>query len=385
MIFAWAEKWLARRQSREIVGVLFLVVIVGIQFIGPLVGRFTRQYHGEPPITSATLLQIERYLPPGLVASSIADASRGHFTSAALAVGLLGLYTLAALALLSIRLHAHYLGENLGEAAARAPVGTVPLKTVARLGWRMPFVSEASSAVLEKEFRYLSRSGPVLFTIVMPVAILFIFRLGAQQTIEHGSVLDKGSGFAFPIGAAYTLLIVTNLVYNAFGADNVGIQLFFLSPARFREILMGKNLVHSVIVAIDVALVFLVTCFLYQPPSAVIFLATVAAVVFSLFVNLTVGNLLSLYTPKKMDFAVMGRQRASTVTAFASLGVHAGVLGLAAITVLLALASHRLWLAVPIFVVLAVAAVVVYFVVLNRVDKIAINQRESLIAELCRA
>jgi hypothetical protein len=44
-----------------------------------------------------------------------------------------------------------------------------------------------------------------------------------------------------------------------------------------------------------------------------------------------------------------------------------------------------LWLAAPIFLVLAGIAAAVYMVVLRRVDGIAIKQRETLITELCRA
>ena len=94
---------------------------------------------------------------------------------------------------------------------------------------------------------------------------------------------------------------------------------------------------------------------------------------------------MTLYSPKKIDLAAFGRQRASTATAFASLGVQAVTLGLAALVVMMARAAHMLWLAAPIFLVLAGIAAAIYMVVLRRLDGIAIKQRETLIQELCRA
>src|SRR5258708_28848103 len=43
MIFAWIEHWLSRRRSREVLGVLFLLVMVGFHVAGPLLGRYDRK------------------------------------------------------------------------------------------------------------------------------------------------------------------------------------------------------------------------------------------------------------------------------------------------------------------------------------------------------
>ena len=226
----------------------------------------------------------------------------------------------------------------------------------------------------------------MLYTLVMPVVILVIFRFSVGQTRHNGgSFLSRSGELAFPVGAAYAVLILANLLYNSFGADNGGIQLFYLSPARFREILLGKNLAHALVLALEMVLVFVAASFLYQPPTPVLFFATILAVVFGLFTNLIAGNLLSIFTPKKIDIGAFGRQRASTVTAFASLGVQALTIGLATVTVLVARSMHMLWIAIPIFAVLAAIAAAAYALVLSRIDGMAIGQRESLIDALCRS
>jgi ABC-2 type transport system permease protein len=108
-------------------------------------------------------------------------------------------------------------------------------------------------------------------------------------------------------------------------------------------------------------------------------------VAFALLLNLTVGNLLSIYTPKKIDYAAFGKQRASTTTVFASLGIQAAVFGLATVILLIARAYGSIWLAAVIFLILTGLAAIGYALVLDRADSIALERRDSILAELCRA
>ena len=284
---------------------------------------------------------------------------------------------------MNLRLRAQYRGENLSEAVARTAAPGAQHEI--QLGWNFPGVSGPVSAGLEKEIHYLSRSGPMLFTLLMPVVVLLIFRFSSGKTDSAGGLLGHASDLAFPVGAAYTLLILTNLVYNSFGADAAGIQFYFVSPVRFREILLGKNLTHCLVLVVEMMLVWAGACLLYRPPSFAVLLATISGVLFALVVNLTAGNLFSVYTPKKVDLATLGRQRASQVTALASLGIQAVVLGLCAFAILVARAYHHIWFAAIIFIALAAVASAIYFLVLNHIDAIALQRREAMIAELCRA
>jgi ABC-2 type transport system permease protein len=383
MFFTWVERWLAQRRTREIFGVFFLFMVIGVQFIGPLLRHFGNR--SQPAVSRVVLqaLPLERLLPPGLAAQSIAHSLRGEYSLAVGSFALLCAYTLAVLWLLNLRLRAQYRGENLSEAVARTAVPAVNQEI--RLGWSIPGVTGPVSAVLEKEIHYLSRSGPTLFTLVMPVVVLLIFRFSPGKTDSAGGLFGHSVDLAFPVGAAYTLLILTNLVYNSFGADAAGIQFYFVAPVRFREILLGKNLTHSLLLVVEMVLVWAGASLMYRPPPWDIVLATITGVFFALVVNLTAGNLLSVYTPKKIDLAALGRQRASQVTALVSIGIQAAVLGLCALAVLAARAYQHLWLAAVIFVALAAIAIVIYFLILKRIDAIVLERREAMIAELCRA
>jgi ABC-2 type transport system permease protein len=382
MIFVWVERWLAQRRTREILGAVFFIFINSVQIIGPRVSRKGRHRHPEVSRITTQVLPYERAIPPGLAAEAIARAMHGAFTPALAAFALECAYALAILWLLNLRLRAQYHGENLSEAVARSNLRKE--KRAIRLGWNVSGVPGPVAAILEKEFHYLSRSGPMLFTFVMPVVILLVFRLGPQASMRQSNFLAHAPDLAFPVGSAYALLILTNLVYNCFGADAVGMQLFYVSPVSFREILLGKNLAHALVLACEVVLVWIAVGFMFHPPAVEITFATVMGVAFALLLNLSAGNLLSIYTPKKIDYGAFGKQRASTTTVFASLGIQAVVFGLAAVTLLIARAFGEIWIATVIFLILAGLASIVYILVLNRADRIALDRRDAILAELCR-
>jgi ABC-2 type transport system permease protein len=363
--------------------VIFLLMIISFQFIGPLVNRFGEGSRPAVGHAVSQILSLQRLLPPGLAAAAIARASHSEFAPAFGAFLMLAGYGFAVAWLLHLRLRAQYRGENLSEAVARS--ASQKEKSAIRQGWNLPGFSSPVAAIFEKEFRTLSRSGPMLFTMVMPVLVLVIFRLTPSRSGDANGFLGRAPDLAFPAGAAYALLVLTNLVYNNFGADASGIQFFFAAPVRFREILLAKNLAHAAVMALETVLVWLAVCIVFRRPSLDVTLTTVAGLLFVLLVNLAVGNLLSLCAPKKIDFGTFGRQRASNTTVFASFAVQIAVFGLAASTLLTARRHGAIWLATPIFLALAAIAAAGYTLALSRADQMALAHRETLIAELSRA
>jgi uncharacterized membrane protein required for colicin V production len=102
-------------------------------------------------------------------------------------------------------------------------------------------------------------------------------------------------------------------------------------------------------------------------------------------INFGVGNLLSLYSPKKIDYAVFGRQRASETTIFASLAVQLVVMGIGALAIFLGYEYADYWLGTLVLAVLAIPAIVAYLILMRRIDRIVMTRREVLATELCKA
>jgi ABC-2 type transport system permease protein len=384
MLFSWIDRWLARRKSREILGIFFFILIICFQFIGPIASHYSgRRAHPAMPQLIVKLLPVERVLPAGAAASALSDAVQGDFALTLGDFALLCGYSAVFLWLLDIRMRAQYRGENLSEAAV--PKASPKNKEAVRFGWNLPGFSGPVAAIVEKEFRYLLRSGPMLFSLVMPIVILLIFRAGPAGHLRNGSVHLRLLDFAFPVGTAYALLVLSNLIYNSFGPDGVGVQFFFVSPVRFREVMLAKNLTYAAVIALEIVLVWVAVCFMFHPPPIGITLATLAGALFAAIVNFIAGNFMSLFAPKKFDLAVLGRQRAGGLTALASMGVQASVFGVVAVTIFATSFGGRIWLATIVLLAFAAAAFGGYSAALNRIDRIAISRRESIIAALCRA
>jgi ABC-2 type transport system permease protein len=379
MVFAWLERWLAQRRTREIMGVLFILVMLSIQLIGPAMQHFERRPAAQK--TLDLVVSVQAFLPPGLAADAIAQVVHERFAVGASSFLFLG--SIAALmgCLLHLRLRAQYRGENLNEAAA---AGVKQEAHGLRLGWRLPGFSQIVAAVFEKEVRYLSRSGAMLLALIVPLFMLVVFRLGPARSMWHTHFM-RAPDVAFPAAAAYSLLALTNIVYNSFGGDAGGIQFFFASPARFRQIVLAKNLMHAGIVLADAALAWLLITFVYGRPAFEVTVATLAGLLFAAPLNFTAGNLLSLYSPKRVDVSTIGRQRASQVTVLISLVVQLVIVAVGVAAFMLARLYNNFWIATLLFLVLAALSVSVYSVVLKRADTIAIERREALVSELCRA
>jgi ABC-2 type transport system permease protein len=383
-VFAWLERWLAQRRTREIMGVLFVLVMLSFQLIGPMMERFEKKPRPELGNATRFVAQAQAVLPPGLAADAIAQVTHSHFLVGVGALLVLAILTGAIGALLHLRLRAQFRGENLSEAAAR-PVVTQPQGL--QVGWNLSGFSQPVAAVFEKEVRYLSRSGPMLLTLVMPLFMLIIFRLGGRGgPLQHQSnFLGRTPDLAFPGAAAYALLVLTNLVFNSFGGDAAGVQFFYASPVHFRQIMLGKNLTHASILIANIALAWLAVSYFYGTPHLAVTIATVAGLLFAVPLNFAAGNLLSIYSPKKRDFAAFGRQNASQTTVLASLGLQIVIVGLGVAAFYIARFYKNLWIAVLLFLALAAISIPIYVIVLRRIDGIAIQRRETLLAELCRA
>jgi ABC-2 type transport system permease protein len=381
-IFAWVERWLAQRRTREIMGVLFILALLSFQLIGPMMQRYEKQPRPEILRAVHVVTQVQAVLPPGLAANAIAEVTHARYVNGFTSLLFLGIVTAAVASLLHLRLRRQFRGENLSEAGARPVVRQVQ---GLQIGWDLPGFSSSVAAVFEKEMRYLSRSGPMLLTLIMPIFMLLIFRLGPMNPMRQSNYFNRAPDMAFPGAAAYALLVLTNLVYNSFGGDSGGIQFFYASPVTFRQIVLAKNLTHASVLLANTAMAWIAVSYLYGTPHLAVSIATLAGLLFAAPLNFMAGNLLSIYAPKKRDFSTFGRQNVSQTTVLASFGVQIVVVGVGIGAFMTARLYGNLWISAGIFLVLSAVSIPLYIAVLRRIDGIAIQRRETLIAEMCRA
>jgi ABC-2 type transport system permease protein len=383
MIFAWVERWLAQRRTREILGILFILFTLSFQLIGPLSGRYGRQARPEMQKLAEVIAPVQALLPPGLAADAIVEGIYPQWPIAFSSFVLLSAFAMVIAYGLHIRLLAQFRGENLNESAAAS---ALPANRELHLGWNLPGLTTPVAAVFEKEVRYLMRSAPMLLTLIMPIFALLVFRFGAMNSARHSfGFLSHASEFAFPFAAAYMLMMLTNVVYNCFGGDAAGIQFFYASPVAFRDIALGKNITYAGILFFEMILGWGAVALLYGPPALLITIATIVGMLFAAPLNFAVGNVLSIYSPKRIDYSKFGSQRASQMTALIGVLLQLVVVGLGISIFSITSYFENAWAGIVLLLVLAGPSFIVYEMILRRMDRLALERRDTLIAELCKA
>jgi ABC-2 type transport system permease protein len=380
MIFAWIDRWLAQRRTREILGVAFLFLMLSLQLINPIMQHFQGGRSAINPKTVLIADQIQSYLPPGMAAMSVRQAMTGNAAGSIAPLGGLILYGAGAGLLLSLRLRAEYRGESLGEGASRqGPGHRVKRRTAANAGG-FPGIAGPVGAVIEKELRYLSRSGVMMYSLVAPLIMLILF--GGQHA---GGGISITGRFALPIGAAYTFLGLTRLIYNSLGGDGAGVQFYFTSPTPFRTIMLAKNLVQAGLFCAELALVCVIVHFRFGMPGRALVAATFGWLLFALPLQLAAGNVLSIRMAYRMTLTRMSREEGASGNALSSLGIQLVIVGVGA-AIFLPLSHYGYsGVSVMVFLGLAVVSAWVWFRIFLKIDTTAAARREALIQALARA
>jgi len=421
-IFAWIDRWLAQRKTREILGAVFMVLILSVQLLNPALHRHRQtstnaaqkedqaeQYRRAkaefqtrygPWLEAANTVQ--GWLPPGLAAQAVRQAAghgsglddgAGEQWGSLESLGVLGLYVLGAGAVLGVRLKAEYRGESLGVAPKRAKLVAgqdkkgqekaglgVAGQSKARVGGGLLDGAGPIGAVIEKELRTLLRTLPLLYAIGAPLLLVLVF---SSAFIRNGPAQHTFK-LALPLCMVYAQLGFTRLFYNNLGAEGAGIQLYFLSPTPFRTVMLAKNLFHSAMFAVTIVIAGTLAMLRLGVPEAEVLAATGAWLVFSLPANLAAGNVFSLTLPYRVNPGRITRQGGSQASALGALLVQAVVMGLGAAVFGLGWYLEKIWVAVPLFLVMAAGAVVAWMRVLRNADGMANQRRDTLIGTLMK-
>lgn len=375
-IFAWIDRWLAQRRTREMVMALFFIGLLSLNFLNPAFhgdGKFSKKSQAETVKWLHKVERVQVWFPAGAAAQSMEGAGQGSAPQWAEFLALLGIYGAAAGGALGFRLAAEFRGESFGEAPARP-------KAEAHSGKWLLDGSGPISAVMEKELRTLFRAIPLLYGVGAPLVMVFLFA-GMFRHNGHGHF---NMAWGLPISVAYVMIGFTQLIYNNLGTEGTGIQVLFLSPTPIRKFILGKNLFHGALFVVDAALVTVLATFRFGAISPVMLGITWAWILFALPVHLAAGNMFSLLMPYRINMARMGRQSGAQANALLSILVQAAVLGAGVGIFFLCSLYARQWLAIPILLGLALAAIIAWLRVLAYTDVLANRRREDLIATLVR-
>jgi ABC-2 type transport system permease protein len=388
MIFAWIERWLAQRKTREILGIVILFVFLSFQLLNPAFRSYSGHSSslGHPALLHVLKIvqAVQVLFPPGLAGHAVAMAAKGRYFAGFGSMCGVALYAGAAGALLALRLRAEFRGESLGEAPAPALIkraafrGSSPADMFKAPPRRRSGFDGPVGAVLTKEIQYLSRSGVMLFGLITPIVL--IFAMGGPARADRGMPLH----FVFPIAIAYGFLPLTRQFCNSLGTEGAGIQLYFLSPTPFRSVMLAKNLLQTGLFSLELVLVSTIAVFRFGAPPRTLAIATFCWVAFALPANLAAGNVLSITLAYRMTLTRLSREQGSVGNGLLSLLIQL-LIFVAGIAIYLPLSLiHHAGLAGPVLLVLAAGSVLIWLRGLANVDGMANRRREVLMATLVR-
>jgi ABC-2 type transport system permease protein len=380
LVGSWLERLLAGRRTRELFYVLFVVAMISIQFIQPAVRRYG---HTALP----RIRHLSPYLavfPGSLAGRMITGAARHHFNDVWIGVGGLLLYLGVFTGFLWLRYSAQYRGEELSESVAPARVAVRSTARTQVNGDALSLLSPKIATMLRKEFHYLTRNSfAALLLIIPPVMVVFFSSqfAGRHPSVSHHAV---STDLFFPGMMAYMIFILMSPAYNCFAYEGRGIQSYFMAPVSFREILLGKNLMLVIVLALELILTIAVFNYWVGLPSTAVFIATIMAATFVVAGQLSVANWSSLSFPRKLQFGQMRGQRQSGMAVLITFGMQILLAGISAPVMFMGRWTGNSWLPAEAFAFLAAAAIGGYFASLHALTELAEKKKESLIEALCR-
>ena len=381
LVGSWVEKILSKRRAREVFLALFVMLIVSVQFLNPILQKYGRS--ARPG--AEKVARYSELFPPSLPGKILAGSAANDFSAVALGTAGLAGYALLFGGLLLARYRTQYRGEELSETMAPKRVSA---KRVAERrdsgGSEIGILPVTVATMLKKEIRYVFRNGFASMTLLFPPMLVFLFSLqfgGAHPTVSSHAVSPD---LFFPAVMGYVVLALIAPSYNVFAFEGRGMQTYFMVPVKFRDVLLGKNLMLAAILGTEILLCAIVLAWRGGLPSAPTLLATFAALIFSVVGQLALANWSSLSFPKKMEFGKMQGQRQSgmaVLIAFSAQIVFGVTCGLVLFTGRLA---GNPWLPLTIFIFLAAAAVAGYVASLDPLTKVAEKKKEAILEILMK-
>jgi len=325
------ERFQSTRRGREMVAAVLLLLMLLPQLFNLAVNGWIRVHRFHPPQWMwDALARLRSFSPPWLVVQSMEQWN----INALLCLALLLIYPVLA-ALVQLRqLRRVYSGEIYTESFR------VNRELRVRPGWRFPGMDDSSSAILEKELCYLRQNSRLLVSLAYPLVLFAFMLLGGQS--RRGFPFVGGSNLLGSF-AAFLAFSIAGFAYNIFGMDHNGFGRWLLSPLPLGRVMRIKNLAHAALTsAIYVAGTAAMAVVRHVPVTTLI---TITAGFYCvLILQLAVGNMVSVYWPKRVEFAQVTSRSTSSAAGFASLLVIMPVMIIGGMVVFLTAYAQITWL-----------------------------------------
>jgi predicted permease len=252
-----------------------------------------------------------RWTPPGAIATALTDGL-GPSGAVDYATALVVLVAYALILIFATFWVAQRAVLGRGEGGRRK---SVPANSgrEAYSAWQLPLVSDDLAAIVEKESRYALRNAQLRMLALMPLILLAVRFMNTRGFGQAGSLspdaahrmndfLYYGEGLMATAGVLYVFVILSGVACNSFAFESGGMRTLILSPIERRKVLIGKNLVITVVCLVFSLALLLINQLIFRDLTlAALLFVILSFVVFAVFISIT-GNWFSIRFPKPMKF-----------------------------------------------------------------------------------
>lgn len=314
-----------------------------------------------------------RFVPSGFYAVGVEAGAAGHWGSAGLNLGALGLLTVLAYAA-TAPLHRRLL-ETPETAGARVLSKQVRVK----VAW-IPGFSPVVAALALTHVRIVLRTVRGKMMVIGPTFTTMLFALAFSRGSAREAAFMSNPSVLAALPVVIALLNLSAILCNQFAVDGAALVLEFLQPIQERDLLFGKitsaALLYSGSVSVALVLVALVVPRVLVALLAAALLGGLAA----LFALAPVHAILSATFPKTADLGKLGKagQPHPTASLLSVLATPVALVpGAVCIFIAWQVAGSVAW--APLFTAAwAIAAWLIALVTLPLVARLAVARRENL-------
>ncbi|MBE3558011.1 MAG: hypothetical protein IMW89_02160 [Ktedonobacteraceae bacterium] len=267
-------------------------------------------------LQSGAFSSILQWLPPGMAARAIQQASVGNWGMSFVWLGGLLLLSLLVLYLWQTAMErALTAPESGGEAPRRRrraePAGTaavsMPAAPVAPAGLLARLRSSQVFAIADKDLKYYWRDPQLKAMLLQSLlSLVFLLVITLLNTAgRSGSMFTPGPWIVMA-APGYVFFALYTLSYNVLGFERQSLTTLFLFPIEPKRVLWGKNLIVAVLGIVEIVLIVGVTAFMSQGWDYL--LPALAVGLAGLGVVLGCGNFTSVFLPQRMKQMQRGFQ-----------------------------------------------------------------------------
>ncbi len=336
LVLALLARTLQSRRFRDLTVILFVILSSSCYIIQQFVFRGLASTNFLGALKNATFSPYLQWLPPGMAARAVQQASLGNWGASLAWLAGLVVVTLAVLYLWQ-QVVERGLGSTEGGARTVRARRRQEHPLVARTDGQTASVWERLLppqvlAIAVKDLKYYRRDPQLLgllFQSILSIVVLLVVTLFNTGGTNRLTFLGSWTVMIAPL---YIFLSLYTLSYNVLGIERQSLTTLFLFPIEPKRILWGKNLVVLGIGVVEEILIILLAAFLTGAWSFV--LPAFAIGLAGIGVILGIGNFTSVFFPMRMRQIQRGFQSSAANTSTQN-GCLRGIMSLATLACML--------------------------------------------------